>query len=269
LRSGDAVKSLITSHQGMDWKINLGVAMLGIVMLISVAAVLIFVILPLLVRRVASRRSVWGLMYFIAVGVGYVLVEISFVQRFVLFLGHPTYALTVVVFFLLLSSGIGSWTSRKYRIRPRALRLPLALIACAVLIEIWLLPRLSLMVALPFGLKLLVAAGIIIPAGFLMGMPFPIGLRALGACAQRTLSADEAPGRNSRREQGISSDVVEWAWALNAGASVLGSDLAIVVAVHSGLKATLALGGAAYLLALLMAGTVSRFHATSWELQGR
>src|SRR5262249_23293488 len=78
LRSGNAAKSLITPRQGMDWKINLGVAMLGIVTLISVGAVLVFLVLPLTVRSVATRRSMWGLMYFIAVGLGYVLIEVSF-----------------------------------------------------------------------------------------------------------------------------------------------------------------------------------------------
>ena len=94
-------------QQGMDWKVNLGVAVLVMVLLISLIAVVAFLIVPLAVRGRPAHDSTTSLLYFVAVGLGYILVEIAFIQRFVLFLGHPTYALTVVVFLLLLSSGAG------------------------------------------------------------------------------------------------------------------------------------------------------------------
>src|SRR3989442_642761 len=73
------------------------------VLIISVIAVVAFLVIPLALRQ--RRRDRWErLLYFVAVGLGYIMVEIAFIQRFVLFLGHPTYALTVVVFLLLLSS---------------------------------------------------------------------------------------------------------------------------------------------------------------------
>src|SRR5713101_1671751 len=93
-------------RNGIDWKVNLGVLVLLLVLAISVAAVLAFLILPLALQ--GRRQSPIPLLYFVAVGLGYILVEIAFIQRFVLFLGHPTYALTVVIFLLLLSSGAGS-----------------------------------------------------------------------------------------------------------------------------------------------------------------
>ena len=85
-------------QQGIDWKVNLGVAVLGMVLIISFAAVVLFLIVPLAVGTGGARGSAAGLLYFVAVGLGYIMVEIAFIQRFVLFLGHPTYALTVVVF---------------------------------------------------------------------------------------------------------------------------------------------------------------------------
>ena len=91
-------------QQGIDWKVNLGVAVLGMVLIISVVAVFAFLVIPLALRQRRHESSV-RLLYFVAVGLGYIMVEIAFIQRFVLFLGHPTYALTVVVFLLLLSSG--------------------------------------------------------------------------------------------------------------------------------------------------------------------
>ena len=99
-------------QRGMDWKNNLGVAVLGMVLAISLLAVLVFLVVPLAMGARGQQPRPLRLLYFIAVGLGYILVEIAFIQRFVLFLGHPVYALTVVVFLLLLSSGAGSMVSR-------------------------------------------------------------------------------------------------------------------------------------------------------------
>jgi len=187
-------------------------------------------------------RRVVSLLYFVAVGLGYILVEIAFIQRFVLFLGHPTYALTVVVFLLLLSSGAGSLVSRQWLAEPRKASIPLALIAAVVLIYVFGLPRLlNIMIGLPFAAKLIVSAGLLAPLGFAMGMPFPTGLRALASL----------PAPEFEDQEGAENHV-EWAWALNAGASVLGSVLAMVVAIQFGLNVTLACGAAAYLSAILI-----------------
>src|SRR5205814_1122743 len=81
---------------------------------VSAAAVVAFLILPLALYKPARLHGTRGLWYFVAVGLGYILVEIAFIQRFVLFLGHPTYALTVVVFLMLLASGAGSIFARRW-----------------------------------------------------------------------------------------------------------------------------------------------------------
>jgi hypothetical protein len=224
--------------QGMDWKVNVGVAVLAMVLVISTAAVLAFLVVPLAWRGGRRRPGVYPLFYFVAVGLGYILVEIAFIQRFVLFLGHPTYALTVVIFLLLLSSGAGSLASRRWIDKTGRSRLPLALIASIILLYVFILPRvLNLLVGLPFVAKLAISAALLTPLGFAMGMPFPSGLRAL-ASTQTGEAKDNA---------------VEWAWAMNAGSSVLGSVLAMVIAIQFGLNFTLACGAAAYLAALLTA----------------
>ena len=175
--------------------------------------------------------------------------EIAFIQRFVLFLGHPVYALTVVVFLLLLSSGAGSMVSRWWLAKTSRVWLPLGLIAAALLLYVAVLPGLlGRLVGLPFLAKLLVSAGLLVPLGFAMGMPFPTGLRALaaGSAGQSSeIPTVEAPG-----------NLVEWAWAMNAASSVLGSVLAIVIAIQFGLNVTLASGALAYLLALGLTTTL-------------
>jgi len=223
-----------TGH-GMDWRINLGVVVLGMLLIISILAVLAFLILPLALhrhRQNVPKTGIVALLYFITVGFGFILVEISLIQRFVLFLGHPTYALTVVVFLLLLSSGAGSVAAR-HQITSGGKVLPLLGLICAlIVINVVLLPwLLAAAVGLPFAIKLVISALVLAPLGFLMGMPFPTGLRLV--------------------------KTVEWAWALNAAASVLGSVMAMIIAIHFGLTITLLCAAVAYLLAAACSRTWS------------
>src|SRR5271167_1403052 len=127
------------NQQGMDWKVNLGVLVLILVLVISLAAVLAFLILPLALH--GGRQSPLPLLYFVAVGLGYILVEIAFIQRFVLFLGHPTYALTVVIFLLMLSSGAGSLFSRRWLPRTQMAWMPIVLVVAALLVDVFFLPN--------------------------------------------------------------------------------------------------------------------------------
>src|SRR5262249_15869540 len=146
------------------------------------------------------------------IGAGYILIEVALIQKFVLFLGDPTKALTVVIFSMLLSSGLGSFWSAKM-----AARLPLALVGVAALVacvEEIISPLLANGVGLPVALKVIVTILLIAPAGFLMGMPFPLGLKQL-------------------EERYASS--VRWAWSLNAASSVMGSAGAIMCAIYLGL----------------------------------
>jgi hypothetical protein len=240
-------------QRGMDWKNNLGVAVLGMVLAISLLAVLGFLVLPLAMGARGQQPRPLRLLYFVAVGLGYILVEIAFIQRFVLFLGHPVYALTVVVFLLLLSSGAGSMVSRWWLAETSRVWLPLLLIAAALLLYVGVLPGLlGRLVGWPFMVKLAVSAGLLVPLGFAMGMPFPTGLRALAGAGGGEFPV-AAAGKSSR-------NMVEWAWAMNAASSVLGSVLAIIIAIQFGLNVTLASGAAAYLIALLLATTLRPAH---------
>jgi spermidine synthase len=228
---------LNSTSSAMDWKVNLGVAVLLMLLLISIMAVLAFLVLPLAVRDRSKQHATGALMYFVAVGLGYILVEVSLIQRFVLFLGHPTYALTVVVFLMLLSSGVGSLASRRWIADAQRVWLPLCVIVVAILAYVGVLPvLLDRLVGAPFFAKLVISGIVLVPLGFAMGMPFPTGLRAL---------ASRPSGENS----------IEWAWAMNAASSVLGSVLAIVVAIQFGLNVTLACGAAAYFMALVLRQT--------------
>jgi hypothetical protein len=104
------------------------------------------------------------------------------------------------------------------------------------MLYVFILPAvLNALVGLPFVVKLLVSAVLLVPLGLAMGMPFPSGLRALASAPEQ--------GGDSRQA------CIEWAWAMNAASSVLGSVLAIVIAIQFGLNVTLICGAVAYLLA--------------------
>ncbi len=235
LKTGYVLRNILAgTGRGMDWRINLGVVVLGMLLIISALAVLAFLILPLALHRrregSARRSGLVALLYFIAVGFGYILVEISLIQRFVLFLGHPTYALTVVVFLLLLASGAGSVAARRRITNPNQILLLAGLISALIVLNVLVLPwLLSAAVGFPFATKLFISAVVLAPLGFLMGMPFPTGLRLV--------------------------KTVEWAWSLNAAASVLGSVLAMVIAIQFGLTITLLCAAAAYLFAAMFSRT--------------
>lgn len=232
----DIAAFLLASGRAADVKVNIAVPKLFSALAVSVVAVAIILLLPpvLLGTRLPHERSVRSfLFYFLAIGAGYILIEVALIQKFVLFLGHPTYALTVVIFSMLISSGLGSFLSRKVVLDQNS-RLVWVLAAAAALVAILaavVQPVLTAGVGLPLPVKMLATVLMIAPAGFVMGIPFPTGLRLL--------EKRHAPS-------------VRWAWSLNAASSVMGSVGALVLALYFGLVQTMLIGGALYLCALLI-----------------
>jgi hypothetical protein len=223
-----------------DWKNNLGLVVLGAMLIISVIAVSGFLVLPLALHKTAHKPPITPLLYFVAVGLGFIVVEIALIQRFVLFLGHPTYAMTVVVFLMLLSGGAGSFASKYWLKETPRIRAVLGAIVGLVTLYAFLLHTvLGMLVALPFLEKVVLSAMLLVPLGFLMGMPFPAGLREIAG----------QDGAFSKESTAMESDTIEWAWAMNAASGVLGSVLAIVLALHFGLDATLGCAAGTYLAA--------------------
>jgi hypothetical protein len=246
-KMGSALRALLT-HTGrsVGWRNNLGVDILGMLLIISIVAVLAFLVGPLALHREVHKHQLLPLLYFVALGLGYILVEIALIQRFVLFLGHPTYALTVVLFLMLLSSGLGSMVSQRWLTRTSRVQVVLAVIIAVLVIYTLLLHRiLESSVSLSFPIKLLLSGALLVPLGLLMGIPFPTGLRVIGS-RKETLKV--AP-HTQFSEAATADGIVEWAWAMNAASSVLGSVLVMVVVISFGLNAALACAALSYLFA--------------------
>jgi predicted membrane-bound spermidine synthase len=239
LSTSSVLRALFTRNQqtGIDWKNNLGLVVLLAMLVISVVAVAGFLVLPLALHKAARKPPVTPLLYFVAVGLGFIVIEIALIQRFVLFLGHPTYAMTVVVFLMLLSGGVGSFASKYWLNGTRRVRAVLAAIIGMVTLYSFLLQYvLAALIGMHFPEKLLLSAMLLVPLGFLMGMPFPAGLREIAG----------HDGASSTESAATHDSTIEWAWAMNAASSVLGSVLAIVLALHFGLNATLGFAAGAY-----------------------
>ncbi len=232
----DVLNFLKQGGLSADYKINRALPLLFEVVGISLLAIVVVLAFPplLLGERLPAEKGVRSvLLYFVCIGAGYILIQVALIQKFVLFLGHPTYALTVIIFSMLISSGLGSYCSRRLTGEANHVgRLSAVLIGVAVTVSALAYlaaPVSEYGVGWPLALKALVTACMIAPAGFLMGIPFPTGL--------------------TRLEKNF-PDAVRWAWALNAAASVLGSAAAICLAIYIGLRATVLTGALLYLAAL-------------------
>jgi hypothetical protein len=225
---------LHASRETEDYKVNSALPVLFGLIGISILATLIILALPPLVlsqRLPRSQGSLKALLFFLFIGTGYILIQVALIQKFVLFLGHPTYALTVIIFSMLLASGCGSLTSRKLvgDSRARLTAVLLSIVLCNLALAVVVGPLSEWGIALPLAIKVLISIALISPLAFLMGMPFPTGL---------TLLETKMP------------HAVRWAWAINAASSVLGSAAAMFLAIYLGLEFTLIIGGALYLGAL-------------------
>ncbi len=206
-----------------------GLSALLSLMSISAALVALFIIGPLALSGGRPGRG-WPrwLTYFGCLGAGFMLLEVALLQRFVLLLGHPVYSLTVTLFSLLLGTGVGSYLSRAIdhtRTRARVLQ-ALAGVVLLAIVGAVVLPRvIDLAIQAPRAGRLALAAILLLPAGAMMGVPLPAGVRIL---------ADRQPA------------LVPWAWGINGALSVVGATLAVFVAMNWGFSVTLAAGAVVY-----------------------
>jgi len=196
---------------------------------IVIAGVLILLPLAFLARQGLRAGGRWAcLAYFAALGLGFIMIEIVLLQRFVLFLGQPIYTFAVVLASLLIFTGAGSYVASLFGGSPRRLLLYRILPAVLLVIggTVFLMPwafSAALHLALPW--RVAIAVALVAPLGFVLGMPFPTGLRIV---------ASEAP------------PLVPWAWGVNGFFTVIGSVSAMLLGMSLGFTAVLVIAGACY-----------------------
>jgi len=220
---------------------------LGFVFLFMIATILMLaltVFLPL-TRWAESPGQMdsslrGGIIYFIAIGLGFMLVEIGMMQQLSVLLGHPIYSLLVVLTGLTFATGIGSFLSENLTLVGNwQRRSPAFSSAIAVLIyAMVVLPAIHHAARLALPARISVALALVVPAGVMMGFCFPVGLRLI-----RTVRGDES---------------LPWLWALNGAASVLGSFVAMMLSMQTSITTSVIAGAACYLAAAIALPAKSR-----------
>ena len=219
----------------------------------AVVASIFLILLPLwLGKGRGSEASVPGagrerfrvLVYFFSLGLAFLFIEMAFIQKFILFLSHPLYAVGVVIAGFLLFAGLGSTCCGRLSGDRTVLVRAVAGICVLALLYLALLPVLCRqLIQLPDPVKVVVTLLLIAPLGFCMGMPFPLGLARLSG---------RAPG------------LVPWAWGINGCASVISAILATLLATHFGFSMVVGSAACLYLLALAVYPKREDFAARLW-----
>jgi hypothetical protein len=197
----------------------------------------LFLFVPLASRGRAKLKKLtgvpWLLLYVACLGYGYLAIETVLIHELVLFVGHPTYAVTVVILAMLASSGAGSVFAG--RVKPERIRRTLAIVLGLIIVlgsvQAWVVPDLlkSFALGYPPIVRMILTGLILTPLGFVMGFPFPLGLRQL-------------PER--------ASAAVPWAWALNGWMSVVASICTVLLSRNYGYSYAFAVALGVYVLAL-------------------
>ena len=232
---------------GALWRAGLGgdasnvgaVWVLGVLLLTVVGLTILCVVVPLALTT--DRRVLQGttplFVFFATIGFGFMLIEISQMQRLIVFLGHPTYGLSVVLFAMLASSGVGSLVAgRLHGVGLRAAAPLVVLVATLSVFGAATPVAVSVFAAATTPARIAVAVGLLFPIGFLMGMAFPLGMRA---------AAHRAPA------------LAPWLWGINGATSVCASVIAVAIALHWGIAASFWTGVACYVAATVALVIVS------------
>ena len=222
---------LVSGHAGGNLR-----AIVFVFAFLIAAMILVSVAILWPARRLArlqangTRPAAGGIIYFIAIGLGFLLAEMAMIQQLAIFLGHPNYALIVVLGGLILSTGIGSLASDRWGVQSAltscvpALAVTLALVAYTILV----IPVMRGFAGGVLWQRVAASLLLIAPCGFLMGFCFPVGMRRLTVLEQEKH--------------------LPWMWALNGAAGTLGSFVAIVVSMEISIAACALCGAACYLV---------------------
>lgn len=233
LRIGDVWNRELWNQGRVSFNMK-AIVILGALLLIVIGLTLLCIIIPLVLKtkKGVLKGSLPLFLFFGSIGFGFMLVEISQMQRLIIFLGHPTYSLSVVLFSLLLSAGIGSYLTE--RVNGEGL-ISSALMRLFLLLSVLMLfgvvtPSLMVMFAGSSTMvRILVAVAILFPLGLFMGMAFPLGMK---------LAARK------------SASLTPWLWGINGATSVVASVLAISISLSAGISVTFWIGFLFYISAV-------------------
>jgi len=224
------------SLSGIDTEDAIGEKILLLLLALSAALAAVFLLLPFVVLHSEWRRlpaKLTSAVYFSALGLGFMLFEVCLIQKLTLFLGYPTYSLTVTLMSLLVFTGLGSLAAGTYDAGgSRAMTVLFAVVtALVVFYEIGLTPVTHALFALPLAARVPIAIVLLAPLGLCLGAFMPLGLSRISTLTEH---ADE---------------YVAWGWAVNGFFSVIGSVLTTILSMSFGFSVVLLLALGAYAIA--------------------
>jgi predicted membrane-bound spermidine synthase len=192
------------------------------------------VIIGPLVRSGFPRmgRGAFGLSvgYFAAIGAGFMLIQIGFMQRFSVYLGHPTYAVAVILFSMILATGIGSLISDRIPLetkRGAVIAIPLITAALVGVVALILQPVFEGTIEQNLITRAVITVAVVAPVSTMLGMFFPMGMRLVGR---------------------LSQDAMPWMWGINGACGVLASVIAVAISMWSGIHTNFYLALVTYAL---------------------
>jgi hypothetical protein len=199
------------------------------VLLISILFSLLFIYLPLKLKGIKSNNS-GIILYFFLIGISFITIEIILIKIFELYLGNPAYSISVIIFALLISSGIGSLFSAKINNifgNKTILYISLFIVLTLIFYSFFLFKITYLLIKFGLVLRLLISLILISVLGIPMGIMFPTGLKSLG--------------KNDKT-------LIGWAWGANAFATVIGSVMTVIIAINWNFSVALLLAALSYLI---------------------
>jgi hypothetical protein len=237
-RFGDVLSNYSDRIVRADPEDSIGERVLILLLVMAAGLAAVFLLLPFVTMRKVWRalpRKPTSAVYFTALGFGFMFFEIVLIQRLILFLGYPTYSLTVTLASLLMFTGVGALLSARLKGHVEAASKVMAGVVVALgLAYLFLLPLLTgALLTTALGVRVIVAFLVLAPLGMLLGIFMPLGLGAVSALTDH------------------GEEYVAWGWAVNGFASVIGSVLTTIVAMMFGFNVVLALAMVTYLLALV------------------
>lgn len=219
---------------GVIWGNIRATATLVLLFFVALAGVALVILFPLVrAGRLPMRPRAFAaaLVYFAAIGLGFMLIQVALLQRFSVLLGHPTYTFAIILFSMILFAGLGSMLSDRIWLDRRGhLAIPFA-IAGVLVVEVLLLgPAFRVGAPLELFGRTMIVLAFMAPLSALLGLCFPIGMRLVGR------HSDEATA---------------WMWGINGACGVLASILAVAVSMWIAIDANLMLAAGCYLLLVL------------------
>lgn len=223
----------------LDPESGIGERVLLLLVGIAIVFALMFLILPFLAIRKDWKelpRKPVSALYFSCLGMGFLFFEITLIQRLTLFLGYPTYSLTVTLASVLVFTGVGALLSE--RVAHRGWKVGLVILGLLAILTVFYELALPEVIDATFGLglaaRVVIAFLMMAPLGLCLGMFMPLGLGAVG-----------------RLNPHLAREYVAWGWAVNGFASVVGSVLTTLLSMTFGFRTVMVIALCVYGVAIL------------------